>query len=78
VFLLEIDSWVITEGVGEDRERKVRKGKKDVGVIQGRHGSKLSTKVRLQTGDKGHLTGGQVWNTKSVRNETGISMSYFL
>jgi len=40
VFLLEIDSWVIAEGVGEDGERKVRKGKKrsrcdtggDVGV----------------------------------------------
>jgi hypothetical protein len=40
VFLLEIDSWVTAEGVGEDRERKVRKGKKrsrrdtggDVGV----------------------------------------------
>jgi len=31
----EIDSWVIAEGVGEDRERKVRKGKKEVGVIQG-------------------------------------------
>jgi hypothetical protein len=35
VFLLEIDSWIIAEGVGEDGERKVRKGKKEVGVIQG-------------------------------------------
>jgi hypothetical protein len=34
VFLLEIDSWVIAKGVGEDDERKARKGKKEVGVIQ--------------------------------------------
>jgi hypothetical protein len=35
VFRLEIDSWVIAGGVRRDGEREVRRGKKEVGVMQG-------------------------------------------
>jgi hypothetical protein len=35
-------------------------------------GVNFEQKVRLQTGDKGHLAVEQVWNIESIRIETGI------